>query len=394
MCSSFHDDFMTPSSLPVMGIRRVLEEYMGFHDDDHVMTKEKAKDSGQPKTRNVLAFQYNGFGVLVPAMLLTSLTLNMVALSLPFMVMRVFGEPSESYSILRTVSLMWEFKFYWVAILIVVFSVCFPFVKLASLFLLWYLPLKSRFRGRGIHILCDLGRWSLLDVFVALVLIVLSHDQSLFVTSTKAGLPLFLIAICLSIGSGQLIAYLHMMSEGRPPIVKEAAVRPSSNAGWRTYVVPILLLGNVVALGAALGIPYIKITAWYLHKNSYSILDTIMAFWADEKYIFSLIVLAFLVAMPITRLVTITLLWYRRLPPERFRRAQEVARDVSLWSMLDVFALALLLIIGEGRTVIKIEQSSGVWPLLAAIIISSALSMVARKVIRSRLAAIAGKSTD
>jgi len=335
--------------------------------------------------RNVLAFQYNGLAVLVPLMLITALTLNVVALSVPFMVIRAFGEGTEAYSILRTVSLMWQFKFHTLAILIVVFSVCFPFFKLFSMFLLWYLPINVRIRTRCLHILCSLGRWSLLDVFVSLVLIVLSHEQSLFVTSTRAGLPLFLIAICLSMGTGQLIAYLSQKVEGEPEITRKEPVRAAYNAGWRNLVVPVLLLANLVALGAAIGIPYIKITAWYLHDNTYSILQTVTALFSDGKILFALVVLVFLVAMPVARLVSLGVLWYWRFQPRRYKRAMEVTRDIRAWAMLDVFALSLLLFLAEGGRVIKVEQASGVWALLAVIVISQVLSIVTRRVIRNRL---------
>ena len=146
--------------------------------------------------REVLAFRFGAIGVVLSGMLVTAFTLNVVALTLPFMVMKVYGDPAEAYSIPRTVQLMWSLEFYFIAILIIGFSLIFPFLKLVSLLALWYVPMTGRVRGAGLRVLGSLGRWSLLDVFVALVLIVLSHDQTLFVTAIKPGLPLFLAAIC------------------------------------------------------------------------------------------------------------------------------------------------------------------------------------------------------
>ena len=85
--------------------------------------------------RDILAFKFNGFAVLVPGMLITALTLNVVALKMSFMVIKAFGEGTESYSILRTVHLMWEFKFYWIAVLIVIFSV---FMFIAGCLILYH----------------------------------------------------------------------------------------------------------------------------------------------------------------------------------------------------------------------------------------------------------------
>ena len=258
-----------------------------------------------PPTRDVLAFRFGGIGVLLSGMLVTAFTLNVVALTLPFMVLKVYGDPAEAYSIPRTVQLMWSLDFFVIAILIVGFSLIFPFLKLTSLLVLWYIPMTGRVRGMGLRVLGSLGRWSLLDVFVALVLIVLSHDQKLFVTEIKLGLPLFLGAICLSMLSGELMTNMHVRSEPAMPIVRTEAVRPADHAGWRTYLVPLLLIGSLASIAVAVGLPYIRITAWYLKDGTYSILETVQALWEDSNYLFMTIVGLFLVVMPIAKIIAI-----------------------------------------------------------------------------------------
>ena len=343
---------------------------------------------------DVLAFRAGRFWRLIPCMLFVSLVLNVVALNVPFLLLKVFVESEEAYSIPRTVELMWQLEFYWVAVLIFVFSIVFPFVKLSSLFVLWYRPWHASARHRAFRILGALGRWSLLDVFVALVLIVLSHGQTLLVTRTLPGLPLFLAAICLSIGSAELMAYLHVKSEPGEPAKGTEPVRAADGAGWRGVAVPLLLLGSLFSLLAALGLPYVRITAWYLKKSSYSILETISALWSDHMYGFSAAVALFLVVMPAMRLGGITLLWYRRVTPQRFRRVEEITRGIGLWAMLDVFGLALLLFLTEGSTIVKIEKASGMWAMLAAIVMNSLLGVMAGRVIGWRLAEIAGRRRE
>ncbi len=338
-----------------------------------------------PKTRDVLAFRFGGMAVLLSGMLVTALTLNVVALTLPFMVLKVYGDPAEAYSIPRTVQLMWNLDFYVIAILIVGFSLIFPFFKLLSLLALWYLPMSGRFRGRGLRLLGSLGRWSLLDVFVALVLIVLSHDQKLFVSEIKLGLPLFLGAICLSMLAGELMTNMHVRSEPSNPITRTEPVRPADHAGWRAYLVPFLLVGSLASISVAVGLPYIRITAWYLHDGTYSILETVFALWEDKNYLFMVIVALFLVIMPFAQVIAIGQLWYIRRSPQRFLRAEEVTRTIGLWAMLDVFGLALALFLSEGSSVIKVQGAEGVWAMLAAIIISLVLGLVAGQVIRGQL---------
>ena len=348
---------------------------------------------GSQNNREVLAFRFGAMGVVLSGMLVTAFTLNVVALTLPFMVLKVYGDPAEAYSIPRTVQLMWSLEFYVIAILIIGFSLIFPFLKLSSLLALWYIPMTGRIRGVGLRVLGSLGRWSLLDVFVALVLIVLSHDQTLFVTAIKPGLPLFLAAICLSMLTGELMTNMHVRSEPAKPIVRTEPVRPADHAGWRTYLVPLLLLGSLVSISVAIGLPYIRITAWYLHEGTYSVLQTVNALWQDKNYLFMGIVGLFLVVMPIAKVIAIGQLWYLRRPPEKFLRAEELTRTIGLWAMLDVFGLALALFLSEGSSVIKVQGAEGVWAMLAAIILSLFLGLVAGQVIRGQLRRISSEST-
>ena len=54
-----------------------------------------------------------------------------------------------------------------------------------------------------------MGRWSLLDIFVALIMIVLADGQGKkFKVDMHAGLPLFLIAIIISMCTTEVMLYL------------------------------------------------------------------------------------------------------------------------------------------------------------------------------------------
>ena len=173
-------------------------------------------------------------GWLIPLGLILVLFSNVVALFLPFLDIEVVLKGSSEYKLPESVKLMWETGLYWVAILIAGFSLVFPFVKLLSLFTLWFFPMRVSTRGRGLRILGSLGRWSLLDVFVALVLIVLAHEQgSLFVTDVKPGLYLFLLAILMAMSTGEFMAVLHERTENLPELSDTKTKRPSVGSGWR-----------------------------------------------------------------------------------------------------------------------------------------------------------------
>lgn len=347
----------------------------------------RAARAAEPRSPLAFGFDRSIAVWAIPACLVASLTMNIVALKVPFLEIKMFPDPPEAYSIPHTVSLMWTtLKLYWVAILIAGFSLVFPFVKLLSLFALWFYPLRATTRGRGLKILGSLGRWSLLDVFVALVLIVLAHEQgSLFVTDVEPGLYLFMAAILLSMSTGEVMAYLHEHAESPPELPTDRRPRPSLGSGWRRVVVPILLLGSFVSLGIAIELPFLKITAWYLTDNSYSILGTIATLWKTEEHLFAIVVAGGLVVMPTVRLIVLSGTWMLGRSPARFRIAMLRTRIASQWAMIDVFGLAIGLFLLEGSNLVPVEGQIGAWALLGAIILNAVLAWCAGGLLGARL---------
>ncbi|MFB0985399.1 MAG: paraquat-inducible protein A, partial [Phycisphaerales bacterium] len=354
-----------------------------------IKDKSKKDSRSASESKTPLAFHFDSSSVVwvVPLLLVVALTTNIIALKLPFLEIKMFPHDPEAYSIPHTVTLMWvKMKLYWVAILIAGFSLVFPFVKLLSLFSLWYLPMRVSTRGRGLLILGSLGRWSLLDVFVALVLIVLAHEQgSLFVTDVRPGLYLFLVAILLAMSTGEFMAVLHEKTEHHPKLSTMKARRPSIGAGWRRLAVPALLLGSLASLLVALELPFLKITAWYLTDNSYSILETIATLWTTGEPIFAVIVAVGLVVMPLAKLLVIAGTWSIGRSPHRFRIATLRIRIVSQWSMIDVFGLAIGLFLLEGSGMVPVKGEVGAWALLVAIILNAVLAWTAGSLLTARL---------
>ena len=338
-----------------------------------------------PPVRRPLAFDYDQHWSVwaIPAGLIASLTLNIAALKAPFVMMTIFPDPAEPYSIPHTIQLMWSvLEIYWVAILITIFSLIFPFVKLLMLAIAWFVPLAEGTRGRLLSALGMLGRWSLLDVFVTLVLIVLAHDQGqLFVTDVKSGLLLFMTAIVLAMITGDVAHHLHDRARRQPDV----EVKAVSGGWWLPIVVILLVVGSAVSLVAAFYLPFLKITAWFLSKQSYSILRTVETLWGDHDRIFAVAIALFLVVTPVLRLGMIVHASLRIKSLERLRTAMGRLDVVSRWAALDVFGLAIGLFLVEGSNLVPIETRGGVWGLVVAIALNAVLGFAAGQFLKGRL---------
>jgi paraquat-inducible protein A len=134
----------------------------------------------------------------VPLLILVSLTLLLVALSQPLMKVQKMVLWKNEYSVIAGVHGLWEQGQYVLAIILFFFSVVFPIFKLAVLAIVWFVRLASAGRATALHWLGILGKWSMLDVFVVAILIVLVKLGPLAKVEPQRGLYWFAAAILVS----------------------------------------------------------------------------------------------------------------------------------------------------------------------------------------------------
>ena len=108
---------------------------------------------------------------IVPAGLFFVLIANIIALFVPFLAIDFMG--LEIYSLLHSVQLMWDSGLYVIAIMIVGFSITFPLVKTLSLIVIWFVGMSPVVRHRMIRVLEAAGKWSMFDIFVVILLMVI-----------------------------------------------------------------------------------------------------------------------------------------------------------------------------------------------------------------------------
>jgi len=134
----------------------------------------------------------------VPVLILSSFTLLLVALSLPLMKVEKMVLWKNEYSVVAGVHSLWEQGQYPLAIILFFFSIVFPIFKLATLAFLWMIPLAEEKRKLVLHWLGILGKWSMLDVFVVAILIVLVKLGPLAKVEPQRGVYWFAAAIFVS----------------------------------------------------------------------------------------------------------------------------------------------------------------------------------------------------
>ena len=139
--------------------------------------------------------------VLVPAALLISMVLLFIGLSLPLLKtqQQFFWKKWEnSYSVWAGVVALSHQGDYVLASVLFFFSIVFPLAKLISLAVIWFVKLREDQRAALLHWLGLLGKWSMLDVFVVAILIVLVKLGPLAKVEPRTGVYFFTAAIVAS----------------------------------------------------------------------------------------------------------------------------------------------------------------------------------------------------
>lgn len=128
------------------------------------------------------------------------------ALTMPFMEMTVMADRRD-FSLIGGIRKLQNDGHGWIALILLIFSVIFPIAKLTALLIatsrLANISPKTR---RILHKAADItGKYSLLDVLVVAVLIVIVKFKGVAEVEPRAGVYFFAAAVILSIFSGMCV---------------------------------------------------------------------------------------------------------------------------------------------------------------------------------------------
>ena len=142
-----------------------------------------------------------------------------------------------------------------------------------------------------------------------------------------------------------------------------------------------LLLLSLPLLAAGLAMPAVSITHLGVFTDTYSIAGTVFAFWDAGKYLLFAIVLFFSAVFPAAKILIA--LWAWCAGPgdgEKLRRICGHFATVSKWSMLDVFIVALTILVVEGSLFTAADVHIGIVCFAVSVIVSTvAIQRVARQ---------------
>ncbi len=164
-------------------------------------------------SKQALVKTYPRGGSLIILMLVASMGFFVAGIFLPFTSVTKLWLFNNQVSVYRGLIVLWKAGEIFLFLILFVFTVCFPFVKINAMLALWVSPrLDKEQAGKLYHFVSNLGKWSMLDVFVLAILVLTVKSSGVANIEVGTGFFLFFVSVMLtqisSLWTGRLVTRL------------------------------------------------------------------------------------------------------------------------------------------------------------------------------------------
>ncbi len=326
-----------------------------------------------------------------------------LGITLPAIKLTSFMFWSTEHSLLSAVEQLLADGQWFLGLIVLVFSIAFPIIKLLYLLMVATLPAdeirRQHWRLRAIE---WLGKWSMHDVLVLALMIFFIKSQGIYDATSLHGVYYFTAAIVLMI-----LAYAYLPDAAKQParhrpVVPTPAVPPDSpptgasralvrlpvsvagpettaptraptshsmDARWarphrpfRNFVLTLLVLVAAVCLALGLLLPVIRFTTVYVWTAEHSIASITLALYQNGEHFLCGVLFSFSILFPALKLLyLLTLLTSPDLSPEFRERSVSTMEWLGRYSMTDVMVLALMIFYVNSSGYTEAEVQPGVY---------------------------------
>ena len=150
----------------------------------------------------------------------------------------------------------------------------------------------------------------------------------------------------------------------------------------KRFEIPIVLLICIILLIFGLFLPIITLNELVFWTSTFSVVTGIVSLFQEEHYVLGLVILFFSVIFPIFKLLVLSAIW--------FTRVSEVRRNFYLhwlgllgkWSMLDVFVVAVTIVITKISNFAKAQPRPGLYFFGASVLLTILVTEGIERILR------------
>jgi paraquat-inducible protein A len=148
---------------------------------------------------SALIRQQNRSGLAIVFMLVAALACFIGGIFLPFTAVTKLWLFENQISVWSGLGVLWQGDELFLFLILFVFTVCFPFLKINTLLALWLHPGLTAEQARSFFkFVSQLGKWSMLDVFVVAILVLTVKSSGVASIKIGSGFFLFFVSVILT----------------------------------------------------------------------------------------------------------------------------------------------------------------------------------------------------
>ncbi|MBK8909596.1 MAG: paraquat-inducible protein A [Rhodospirillales bacterium] len=134
--------------------------------------------------------------------------------------------------------------------------------------------------------------------------------------------------------------------------------------------VAVTLAVALVCLVAGLLMPIMEVSNLWIFHGSYSIVDGVRILVETGDILIAVILTAFSIVMPMVKIGVLLLLWQRlRAGSLTSSRLPAVFEAIGKWSMLDVFVVAVVVVVAKASALADAGIGPAVFPFTVAVVL-------------------------
>jgi paraquat-inducible protein A len=154
--------------------------------------------------------------------------------------------------------------------------------------------------------------------------------------------------------------------------------------GKRSLPIVLMLFFAMALFVAGIFRPFTEVTKLWLFENRVSVYDGLIIFFKSREYFLFMILLVFTVIFPFVKILSLITLWLKSgLTRKQTFQIYNVVSHLGKWSMLDVFVVAILVLLLKSGSVASIRLQDGFFlffcSVMLTLIASLWIGIIARK---------------
>lgn len=150
------------------------------------------------------------------------------------------------------------------------------------------------------------------------------------------------------------------------------------------FAVPVSLIVSFLLFGAGVFFPFFHVTKMWVFDDAVSVVGGIATLFHEDEYFLFAILTLFTLVFPCAKLALLGVIWMER--DQDLAKVQRLHRNVESlgkWSMLDVFVVAILIVVMKSSSVANIQVGIGVYLFTASVVLTQiASAWISRKLRR------------